>query len=347
MNLSRALLGFIAAGSLAQDATAGPLRGEVRDHSGRPVARATVLICDAATGLPLDRHSWQPIDTSHAGVEQSVPQIASARTGEAGGFAFEDLPEGEYRVVAQRWIGQVPDDADLWDVRTREIELLGSARAVVDAEEGANVMLRPIGEALLHIDCRAGNNETLLMVSTQPAIADPVLGFTGWFGPFLQNWIGYNRMPSGETTIRGLPEGTVHFAVFSADNNPGWGGGEVELEAGEEVWVEVPFVASWSNGVHTPPERLEPLLKAIQQDGQFTLEDLLKELDLDEPDPRDMVSMMRRLTTLRSRTVMVGEHEVPALDALAAAGYARMQARMEAQGRTPNPWSGVRVVRRR
>lgn len=346
MNLSRALLGFIAAGSLAQDATAGLLRGEVRDLSGRPVARATVLICDAATGLPLDRHSWQPIDISHHRVERSVPQMAAATTDEAGNFAFDDLPPGHYRVVAQRWIGSVPENADLWDVRTREIELLGAARAEIGDDEAAPLALGPLGEGVLHIDCRAGNNETLLMVSTQPAIADPVLGFTGWFGPFLQNWIGYNRMPSGETTIRGLPEGTVHFAVFSADNNPGWGGGEVRLQAAEQAWVQVPFVASWSDGVHSPPERLEPLLQAIQQDARFTLDGLLEQLDLHERQQHDIVTMMRRLANLTSRTVEVGGREVPALDALAAAAYARMQSRLQAQGRTPNPWAAARVTRR-
>jgi carboxyl-terminal processing protease len=104
----------------------------------------------------------------------------------------------------------------------------------------------------------------MLVISTEPLRADPILGFVGWGGPFMQNMLGGNRMPKGKTTVYGLPEGKVHVGLFANDNVPGFGTAEATIQPGKTTELYVPLVAGWSDGHHDPPKRLAPLVEELE-----------------------------------------------------------------------------------
>jgi len=115
------------------------------------------------------------------------------------------------------------------------------------------------------MDQQVPNDETVVVLSTAPTQADPVLGFAGWTPSFLQNMIGGNRMPGGRTVVSGLPEGTVYVAMFAADNVPGFLHAQVQIKAGQTTVLPfTPFVAGWSDGRHDPPPELMPIFEEIK-----------------------------------------------------------------------------------
>jgi hypothetical protein len=82
----------------------------------------------------------------------------------------------------------------------------------------------------------------------------------------MQNMIGGNRMPKGKTTMYGLPEGKVYLAMFAADSVPGWTEGQADIKPNTTTVVGyIPFVNSWSNSRHEPPEHLVPVFEEVKQ----------------------------------------------------------------------------------
>lgn len=241
----------------------GTVIGRVLDSEDAPVADACVVLCDKATGIPLVPKTFRTIsDEMLAG--RSSMDIAFAVTDQSGQFHFDQLPVGEYRLVAQSWLG-VGAIEKLFDVHGKEIVLRGAADNVrVRANSSTEVVLRPLGTGTLRIDEDAPNDEMLLVISTAPVRADPILGFVGWGGGFMQHMIGGNRMPRGETVVRGLPEGTVHLTVFASDSSPGWGASTAEIKPNETTVTYVPIVAGWSDARHDPPGRLKSLFDEVK-----------------------------------------------------------------------------------
>jgi len=242
---------------------AGEISGTVLGHDKKPVSGATVALCDQCTGAPISSKTLEPC----AGFRMYMTPngFALAITDEDGSFTFEDVPRGQYRLIAQSW-NDKPSVQNIFDTNGKEITLHGIATEIkVPSKNAKDVEIVPMGTASVTIDEKFPNDGGLLVVSTQPSSIDPVLGPVSWQGSFLQNMIGANRMLAGFTKINGLPEGSIHLSVFSIDNTGGCGAGCVEAKSDETVNAEyIPIVCSWSNGRHTPPERLEETFAEIK-----------------------------------------------------------------------------------
>ncbi|MCK4790321.1 MAG: hypothetical protein KAV87_41675, partial [Desulfobacteraceae bacterium] len=181
-----------------------------------------------------------------------------------GCFSFEKVPVGEYRLVAQSW-RDAKEFKGIWEKTGKEIELHGIAKKIqVVSGKKANVVLRPLGTGVLRIENAASG--TYFVISTSPTRADPILGFAGWGGGFMQNMLGGNRMIGGQTTVYGLPEGRLYLAFFAADNIPGWAEEAVEIRPNETTILNhIQYVNSWSNSRHYPPEHLVPVFEEVKQ----------------------------------------------------------------------------------
>lgn len=255
MRVGRATLLLLDAALAAQ---AGDLAGRVEDAAGKPIAGAAVLVCAQDSGLPLMAATHTPMTI--ASMQDDAGPL-QAITDERGRFAFEALPIGEYRLIAQSWRG-VDTPKHLFETNGSIVELRGVANGIdVEAGQRAEVVLRPAGSASLTIEVDVANDDTLCLISIWPPRADSILGFAGWTGKFLQNAISANRMPDGKTTFTGLPAGKVWFTLFANDNNPGFGDGAVELRNNQVTTSAATLVADWSNARHTAPPALAPLVE--------------------------------------------------------------------------------------
>jgi len=316
----------LATGAIA--AQPGAIRGRVLDADDRPVPAARVAICDQATGIPLAPGTSRPFTDGFAQGRESL-DLAHAVTDPQGRFVFDKLPAGTYRLVCQSW-SDVDEVKALLEVNGKQIELHGVVDNVrVPSAEAEDVLLRPLGTGTLVIDQEVGNDETLLVVSTAPTRADPILGFAGWGGPFLQRMIGGNRMPRGETTVRGLPEGKVYLAVFAADNSPGFGAGEATIRAGRTTFARLPFVAGWSNAQHDPPARLAPLVdewKRLSPSEQESCREALKAQGIDLENRAKRSELLQRVGSQLNRKVELPSGTTTTIgDFLAATAYVDLQ----------------------
>ncbi len=244
------------------------LAGRVLDGSGAPVAGACVYPCRQDTGSPLSKRLDQ---TFAEAFETGRMEMAFRVTDAEGRFAFDGMPPGAYRFLAQSW-KDAESVESLLEVNGTEVVLHGIAENIeATPDSSPEITIRPLGTGTLQLDQQIGNDETLLVVSTAPPRADPILGFLGWGGPFLQKMICGNRMPRGKTIVHGLPEGTVYFTLFAADNVPGFGAAQAEIKAGKTTFGYASLVAGWSDGRHDPPPELADLLDEvkllIQEDG--------------------------------------------------------------------------------
>ena len=249
-----------------QNAPGGPvggISGKVVGAGGQPVAGAAVVLCDQAGGVPLAPGTLRPFINDRS--RSMNGDLLFSVTDSNGRFAFEKIPAGAYRLVAQSWRNKAAIRS-VGEVNGEEIELHGAANDIrVTDGRTTDVVLRPLGTGVLRMDQRVPNDETFLILSTAPTGADPVLGFSGWTASFLQQAIGANRMPSGKTVVHGLPEGMVYVAMFAADDVPGFLDAKVQISAGQATVLPfTPFVAGWSDGRHDPPPELMPVYEEIK-----------------------------------------------------------------------------------
>ncbi|MCU0914284.1 MAG: right-handed parallel beta-helix repeat-containing protein [Planctomycetes bacterium] len=322
------------------DGPAGAISGMVTGAGGQPVSGAVVVVCEQAGGIPLSRGTLQPFiqDRAHA----MGDDILFSLTGADGRFTFEKLPIGVYRAVAQSWKNKTTVRV-LLEVNGEEVELHGVANDIRVAEGAtADVVLRPLGTGALRMDQQVPNDETLLILSTAPPSADPVLGFVSWTGPFLRQAIGCNRMPGGRTVVHGLPEGRLHVAMFAADNVPGFLDAQVQIRPGQTTLLPcTPFVAGWSDGRHDPPPELVPIydeIKALPRaESQRWFMKALAAAGV-PVDPQKGPHVSGHLDT---EIVLPSGRKATAGQALAAAGYVQLQASVARRtGRDPAARSG-------
>ena len=263
----------------AQAAETGSIKGLVVNDQRTPVVGACVLLCRQDNGTPLAQGVAQTLTEVMLSDSQAL-DLAYSVTDREGRFEFQAVPPGEYRLVAQSWKDAKPIEG-LLEVNSAEIVLHGVADHVKVVPETLSppVTIGPLGTGVLRISEDIPNDETLLVISTAPLRADPILGFAGWGGPFLQQMIGGNRMPHGKTVVRGLPPGTVHVAAFAADNMPGFGAALAEIKPHSTTAVHIPLVASWSDGHHQPPERLAGLceeVRSLVNEKNMSVQDVLE-----------------------------------------------------------------------
>jgi len=283
-----------------EQAKTGTITGKVLDAKDKPVAGAIVIMCDRKSGVPVSKGTFRAFTEAFLAEKgDAAKDIACAVTDARGSFSFEDIGAGEYRLVAQSW-KDTEEFKGIFEKNGKEIRLHGIAEHVkASAGLSPNIVFRPLGTGILQIDQDVPNDETLLVISTQPTRADPILGFAGWGGAFMQNMIGGNRMPKGETTVYGLPEGKVYLAMFAADSAPGWTEGQAQIKANTTtVLAYIPFVNSWSNSRHDPPEDLVPVFEEVKtlisQKSEFLL-DICKDNDIDIRSPKGMWDLQQQI----------------------------------------------------
>lgn len=276
----------------------GILTGKILDAKDKPVVGAVVILCDRKSGVPVYKKTYCPF-TDEFVKGNKATDIAYITSDEKGRFSFENIPAGEYKLVAQSW-KDVEQFKGPFEKNGKEVEIHGIAEHVkVSAGSSPNIILRPLGTGVLQIDQDVPNDEVLLVISKSPTRADPILGFTGWGGAFMQNMISGNRMKKGETTIYGLPEGKIYLAMFAADSIPGWTDGQVEIKPDTTTVLEcIPFVNSWSNSRHDPPEHLVPVFEELRElsstDNTFILK-IFKDYGLGEAYAEGMWKFMVQL----------------------------------------------------
>ena len=313
----------------------GTLTGTVSDAQNQPVVRAFVILCDQSSGIPVCQDTFRPFTEAYLSKERDrQKEICFTVTDDRGRFSFENVFVGEYKVVAQSWKG-VEEIKSIFERNGGEIQLCGVAEHIeVFLEAVSSVVLRPLGTGVLQINEDAPNDETLLVLSTSPTRADPILGFTGWGGAFMQHMIGGNRMPKGRTTVYGLPEGRIYLAMFAADSVPGWTQGQAQIKPNATTVLEyIPFVNSWSNSRHDPPEDLLPVFEEVKplvlQNRRYVI-DLLQNYDVPLDSLKGMWAFMEHIGPhLEKEVVLPSGRKATFGEVLASAQYVQLQKTME------------------
>ncbi|KAA0216666.1 MAG: hypothetical protein DYG94_08865 [Leptolyngbya sp. PLA3] len=317
------------------------VRGRLINAQAQPVADALVLACDATSGLPLYGPKWLPFGSA-SDMQIAMASMRTAFTDAEGNFLFENAPDRPVKLVAQQW-SKPPKPPKPLDVNGSIVRLVASP-TVVDKDANEPVTLAPTGTAVLKVEAESANSESLVIVSTSPTIADPILGFSGWNGQFMRDALAWNRMPLGQTLFVGLPAGIVHITVFAADNNPGFGEAlNIELREGHMTRVEIPWVASWSYGVHSPSPKIAEVRSAMENASLFSPVVWLKYLNdrnivMPEPKPgsRMIIFPPDMLNTVVDLPGEAGKVRVG--DSVAALAYENMRAQVTAPGRSLNPY---------
>ena len=328
----------------------GSIEGTVRDEQDNAVTGACVILIDDASGVPVRRDSYQPF-TRNVEDDDSYEKIAFSLTDENGEFAFSDLPEGTYRLIAQSWNSDKPT-ANPLDVNGTVVFLHGVAENVkVSPGKASEVHITPLGNLSLRVKVKSANNDTLLLVSREPTSADPATGFTGWVGPFAKNILAGNRMPQGKTTIRGLPPGMVHVAVFANDDRPGWGAASVELQPATVTTVVIPFVAEWSDGMQSPSPKLAKLqekLIDLKLDTRSAVYQLLEDNGISLDTTSGFYSAYANLGRHVGDILTLPDgSQVTVGDFISAFSYLALEESLEKRGRTPNPYQPAIIHRRK
>lgn len=88
-------------GTAQEEPECGLDAGKVVGPGGQPVVGALVILCDGATGIPVDRTTWEPFTRDRTMVEEASQRLGSATTSDAGTFEIDGVAPGSYRVVAQ------------------------------------------------------------------------------------------------------------------------------------------------------------------------------------------------------------------------------------------------------
>lgn len=296
-------------------------------QSGSP--DVVVGLCDAQTGLPLTKQTYEPMQWFKAkGVKKVSDQMAIVLSDDRGYFRFEHVPDGCYRLVAQRWSGAFKG---VFEKHGTVIQLMGTADDIVVPRpmeyHKALIGLRSPGKRLVEFDQQVGNSETFMFLSTAKPTFDPVLGLYAMGMDFLQNIIGVNRMPYGKTTIVGAPDDAFFAFLIAPDNQAGFV--SLKVPASKTRYVGVPFepfVASWSDGRKTPPADLAELMLLWDQEGG-------KLKQLYDPEKLRSKSFMSLVMELEKpvelpeviRSKLTWQRSVRVGDLLAIQGYRNLQ----------------------
>ena len=241
------------------------ISGMVHEFGGR-AAGVSVCLCDSKTGLPVAKDGFQPIEWRKWRPSSEQNDLAIVLSDAKGNFVFENVPEGKYRLIGQKW--NAPFE-NVFAKHGSVIQLFGSEDDVVvprptDPRESW-LGLRPPGEGIIQFDQEVDNDETFLFLSSSPPEFDPVLGLDCMGDSFFLNLLGVNRMPSGRTTVIGAPDQPLYAFFFAGDNSPGYAA--VTVPASQGGLVRVPpeqFIAGWSNGRKDPPPKLAELTQFLE-----------------------------------------------------------------------------------
>ena len=85
-------------------------------------ADVPVCLCDGETGLPLLEETYQLIDFGKSDPDGLADKTAIAVTNKNGEFSFENVPDGKYRLLAQKWFGPYKG---IFELHGTVIQLMG------------------------------------------------------------------------------------------------------------------------------------------------------------------------------------------------------------------------------
>lgn len=330
-NASRAAAGFIFCliassawcEAAEQDSTHSIVGWVFELRSGTP--DVPVFLFEAASGLPLAKETYQPMPI--ISVMSEPDKIAVVLTDKRGQFRFDDVPDGKYRLLAQKWMSPFKG---VFGLHGTVIQLFGSADEVVvprpTGPQDALVALRPPGRGVVQFDQESPNNDTMLFLSSSATEFDPILGLDAMGKPFLSHLIGINRMPLGQTTVIGVPDAPLYAFAFAPDDSPGFASIKVPASASGLVRVPAePFVAGWSNGRKTPPPELAELLEFMEAHS-LTASQLLEIPPLSSVTHKAYRARIEELRQELSREVKLPDGKSARVgDLLAAEGYRRLR----------------------
>lgn len=285
----------------------GTISGMVMElQSGTP--DVIVCLCEGHSGMPLSINTFKPIIWNTGPIENPAGEMAIRITDSQGLFSFENVPDGQYRLIAQKWIGPYKD---IFEIHGTIIQLLGSADDVripsTEGKESVQIAISPPGQGIIQFDQKVGNNETFMFLSKAQPEFDPILGFYAPGKSFWKELIGFNRMPLGKSTVSGTPPESVYAFFVAADNKPGftW----IEVKPAPSGFVRVPaepFVAGWSNGRKSPPENLRELMSFLEKNN-LSADDLLELPELSRDTHSQYQKRINDLMDDLSRTVDLPE----------------------------------------
>ena len=252
-------VGLCGLSCAAQTGSVVSIRGQV----GRPgIEGATIFLCDAKSGLPLDQKTHQQVTRTNFG------EFLCARSDAGGRFCFTNIPPGSYRLLAQSFRDSEPAEKRQRYVPTippaDSVELHGTAENVqVPAPSATNALILPLGKGVITFDQKFPNDGGYLLLSTRPVSGDAILGFLAWNGDFLRHLIGVGCNPRGRALrISGLPERDIQAVIFANDNSPGFGASFYATLP--ETPERMPIVAGWSDGHHEPPPRIRQIMDVLE-----------------------------------------------------------------------------------
>lgn len=286
-----------------------------------------VCLCDAATGLPVAKDTYKPIDWSNRRGGNSTKEMAIIVSDAKGKFRFDNVPDGKYRLIAQKWMGPYKG---VFELHGAQIRLLGTVEDITvprpaDARE-ARVVPVPLGENTIQFNQNVPNSSTILFLSTAAPEFDPILGLQGVGVSFWKNLIGVNRMPLGKTTAIGTPNKTVYAFLFAPDNSPGFATLVIPPPTSGLARVPAePFVAGWSDGRKTPPPKLAELIEFMKK-HKLSTQELLEIPQLSNANHQAYRARMQELMPDLSRTIELPDGQTTRVgDLLAVDAYRRLQ----------------------
>jgi hypothetical protein len=319
-------LGLCRSTTLAAAET-GQIAGQLADTNQQITyaGEVVVFLCDAKSGRPILSETHQPVPANFGGFP--AEKFWHAITDETGSFVFQDVPVGQYRLVAQSWSG-TKGLPKIFGKTSAFLILHGVAeQVVVKAGEKVVVFPRQLGNGTLHLKNDPAEAHAFLLLSLKPTMGDAILGPSAWGDEFISQVIGVTHMEQPHVTICGLPEHRdVHVALFNYDNSPGVGTGS--YKAGQREGT-LRIVAYWSNGQHEPPAELKELTDRLET-KKATLNDFLNESEKGKNEQELEQRFLKILREDPRREVEVaGLGKRRLVDVVAALSYVKLRAQFK------------------
>jgi hypothetical protein len=305
----------------AQTGSGNSIAGQV---GAAGIEGATVFLCDAKSGLPLDEKTHQQMTRTNSG------EFLRASSDAAGRFCFTNIPPGSYRLVAQSFRGAEPAEKRRRYVSTippaENVELHGVAENVeVPSASATNVLIQPLGKGVITFDQNFPNDGGYLLLSTRPVSGDAILGFLGWNKDFVSHLVGVGCVPRGQTLrVSGLPERDIQSVIFVNDNSPGFGA--TFYGTLPETPQRMPIVAGWSDGQHEPPPRIRHIMNVLGTNN-ITADTFLQ---LQKP-RGSLQELAQALGPLDRVVVLPNGDKATVADVFACIGYKRLLDAAEAR----------------
>jgi hypothetical protein len=307
--------------------SSGAIVGFISDANGSAVhtGKAVVFLLDGKTGFPLASGARGPLDTTKAHPFQ-FSEFCHAVTDERGGFRFNNVLPGTYRLVAQAWAGVAGMANAMPGAEGSEpsstLILYGVADNVeVKAGEQAFAQCQRQGDATLTLLTDPEEEGNFIVISSNSLRGDGVLGPVGWGAEFVAGALGITRAENARVVIIGLPHGArVYVGLMNYDNSVGTGGGEYVV--GQAEPARVPIYAGWSNGKLDPPPRQLKLVEALET-GEVDVHPLLKLGSFSNDDYLDYISDVWRRAD--ESIDVPGYGPAKLIDVLAADSYRQLR----------------------